>query len=338
MNHFKTAAIALSAFTVFCSANALAQADPLPAEPFPTEPAEAVPDAAAATIATPAMWRVADEDSEVILLGTIHFLPPALEWRNPAVTSAFDNADIIYFEANPDDATDLAEVGNLIRAEGANPPGVKLSSMLETADAIKLKEISEELHLSFSQIDPLRPWNAFLALTLQLLNSQGFDPGSGVDRALVSEAKIMGKDIRYFETMSEQIGFFTQLDSKTERDMLVITIRNWDDERDSMNDLVEAWAAGDTTYVDTSLNEEMREKVPAAFNVLIADRNAAWAETLDAELKEHNGTAMVAVGAAHLVGGEFSVPALLEAKGYEVSRYGVDETASEATPDAANDN
>ena len=333
MNHFKTAAIALSAFTVFSSAHALAQPQPLPAEPLPAEPAQAAPDAGAAKIATPAMWRVADEDSEFILLGTIHFLPPSLEWRNPVVTSAFESADIIYFEANPDDATDLAEVGNLIRMEGANPPGVKLSSMLEISDANKLREISQELQLSFAQIDPLRPWNAFLALTLQLLNSQGFDPGSGVDRALVSEAKIMGKDIRYFETMSEQIGFFTQLDPKTERDMLVITIRNWDDERDSMNDLVEAWAAGDTTYVDTSLNEEMREKVPAAFNVLIADRNAAWAETLDAELKEHSGKAMVAVGAAHLVGGEFSVPALLKAKGYEVSRYG-----AEDAPDAANDN
>jgi hypothetical protein len=42
---------------------------------------------------------------------------------------------------------------------------------------------------------------------------------------------------------------------------------------------------------------------------------------LDADLKGGAGKALVAVGTAHLVGGNNSVPGLLAAKGYKVSRY-----------------
>ncbi|WP_375202215.1 TraB/GumN family protein [Hyphococcus sp.] len=324
MNHFKTAAIGLSIFTALSgAAPALAQAQPLPAEPV----------VAAAETATPAMWRVADEDSEFILLGTFHILPPSLQWRNDDLSEAFDNAETIYFEVDATAADAQAKTLNTVMTQGFNPKDVTLASMLDRADAQKLQEIAAELKLPYAAIDTMRPWNAFLTLSVQFIINQGFQPGAGVDHVLLADAKAAGKDVRFFETIEEQLAFFTGLSPEVEKDLLVITIRDWDKQADAFDELFTAWATGDTDLIDVNMNEDMREQAPEVYQRLIVDRNAAWAEMLDAELKEQSGKVMVAVGAAHLVGGEFSVPALLKAKGYEVSRYGVEDA-----PEAANDN
>ncbi len=288
-----------------------------------------------ARTATPAMWRVTDEDSDFILLGTIHVLPPEMNWRDDALTAAFENADVIYFEMDPDNLDEVTKAVSIIQTEGKNPDGVNLSAMLGSADSQKLQEISSALGINFVDLEKLRPWNTFLALGNQLNISKGYKPGAGVDRMLVDDARVAGKELRFFETMSEQIGFFSNLDPKSERDALVFMIRNWEEEVESLDALIQAWAIGDTDYIDTSMNEDIRDVVPAVYQALIVKRNAAWAEDLDTALKNESGKGFVAVGAAHLVGDELSVPALLAAKGYTVTRYGID---GETVPEAANDN
>ncbi|WP_395075749.1 TraB/GumN family protein, partial [Hyphococcus sp.] len=298
---------------------------------------------ALADTATPAMWRVTDADSEYILIGTFHILPPALNWRTDLLADAFNDAAVTYFEvdANAPDAT--AKTLNTVMSQGFNAPGASLAAMLETRDANKLRDIVKELSLPFAAVDTMRPWNAFLTLSVQFIINQGFDPGNGVDSVLLKEAKTAGKDVRYFETIEEQLSFFTGLAPAVEKDLLVITIRDWDKQAGAFDELFNAWASGDTDYIDVQMNEDMREQAPDVYQRLIVERNAAWANELDAALKNESGKGLVAVGAAHLVGGEFSVPALLAAKGYEVTRYGV-EAASTGTPeealapDAANDN
>ena len=284
-------------------------------------------------IATPAMWRVTDEDSEFILLGTFHILPPSLTWRNETLSEAFENADTVYFEvdANAPDAT--AKTLNAVMTQGFNPPGVTLTTMLDAADAQKLIEITNELGMPFAAIDTMRPWNAFLTLSVQFIVNQGFQPGAGVDSVLLVDAKAAGKELRFFETIEEQLSFFTSLSPEIEKDLLLVTLRDWDKQEASFDELFNAWASGNAELIDTNMNDEMREQTPEVFARLITERNAAWVEILDTALKEESGKAMVAVGAAHLAGEEYSVPALLKAKGYEVSRYGVEDI-----PEAANDN
>ena len=55
-----------------------------------------------AATATPPMWRVADGDSEIFLIGTFHILPPGVEWKNDAYLEAFEKADNVYLEADTD--------------------------------------------------------------------------------------------------------------------------------------------------------------------------------------------------------------------------------------------
>jgi uncharacterized protein YbaP (TraB family) len=54
----------------------------------------------AAIEAEPGLWTMSDEDSTVYIFGTVHILPPELDWQSAAVTAALEDAEIVYFEAD----------------------------------------------------------------------------------------------------------------------------------------------------------------------------------------------------------------------------------------------
>jgi len=288
-----------------------------------------------ANAATPAMWRVADEDSEFILLGTFHILPPSLQWRTDALDEAIKNADSVYFEVEADTPDAQSKTVSILMTQGFNPAGVTLSSMLDDADALALKTITQSLGLPISAIDPMRPWQAFLTLSVQFIVQQGFEPGAGVDSVLMAEARTRGKDLHFFETLEQQLGFFTSFNPETEKKLLVVTIQDWENQQEMFDELFDAWRLGNVSVIDEQMNGIMRVQAPKVYDRLIVERNKAWAEELADEIRNGAGKALVAVGVGHLVGHENSVPALLKAEGFEVSRYG-GATANDNAP--ADDN
>ena len=56
--------------------------------------------------AQPAVWIVRDHDSEMLLFGSIHLLPPGLDWRPAALDAALAKADDLWFELPVDPATE----------------------------------------------------------------------------------------------------------------------------------------------------------------------------------------------------------------------------------------
>lgn len=286
---------------------------------FAQAPAPAPAESAAPT--SPAMWRVTDEDSEYFLIGTFHILPPTLQWRTDAFNEAYERADHIYFEIDSDTPDTRAVTLNIMMTEGFNKDGGKLTQMLAPEDADTLRRVTKELGLPIAGVDPMRPWQAFLTLTVQFMIKQGFDPGAGVDSVLTADAKANGREIRYFETLEQQLRFFTGLSPETEMKLLVFTLRDWDSQAASFDKLFDAWRTGDVDYLNEDMNEQMRKHAPEVYETLNVKRNKAWAETIAAEMRNNAGTAMIAVGTAHLIGDD-SVQAFLEAEGFEVTRYG----------------
>ncbi|MEX6632370.1 TraB/GumN family protein [Hyphococcus lacteus] len=282
--------------------------------------------------ATPAMWRVTDDDSEYYLLGTFHILPPNLNWRTDDLAKAIETAETVYFEVDADAPDAASKTLNVMMTEGFNAPGKTLSGMLESNDAQKLRDIASDLNIPFAAIDTMRPWNAFLSLSVQFIVNQGFEPGSGVDSVLLKEAKQTQKDVRFFETLEEQLSLFTGLDADTEKMLLVVTLRDWEEQEAAFDDLFSAWVTGNAAFLDEQMNDILQEQAPSVYERLIVARNKAWANELDAALKNESGKGLVAVGAAHLVGDQFSVPALLAAKGYEVSRVDTNTPANDNNP------
>ena len=102
-----------------------------------------------------------------------------------------------------------------------------------------------------------------------------------------------------------------------------ITLQDWDKQDEQFSALFNAWRDGDEESIDTLMNETMREQSPEVYDALILHRNEAWAARIK-DIMDGKGRILVAVGAGHLVGDD-SVPALLNAQGFDVTRYGVEE-------------
>lgn len=299
----------------------------------------AAPGAGASDTATPATWRTADADTEIFLLGTFHILPKDLNWRTAAIDKAFNDAGIVYFEAETDAPDAQPRTLSVLMSEGFAPQGSHLSDIMDPADVAALKSISAAVGLPFAGVDPMRPWNAFLTLSVQFIIQQGFDPGAGVDAVLLAEARTKGKDIRFFETLEEQLALFTGLSPETEKALLEITVREWDDQKRAFNSVFDAWRTGDTAFIDAEMNRTMRDEAPTVYDRLLVDRNKAWADTIEQTMGRETGTIFVAVGAAHLVGDQ-SVQAMLEKRGVVFTRVETaanDNEPETASPDAQTD-
>lgn len=263
----------------------------------------------------PAIWRLQDADSEIWLFGTVHVLPPDLAWRSPAVDAALGKTELIVFET-PTDAAAQAEVARVVAEAGMAPAGATLSQRLAPEDAARLARVTKALGVDAKALDGLRPWLAALQLSLRYVARQGHDPNSGVERVLEAEADKRGLPRRYLETPESQIRLLADLPRADEERFLVATLRQIEEDADTIDEMDDAWARGDVDRLGALLTEDIREAGPEVYAALLTRRNATWTTEIDTMMRG-KGRIFIAVGAAHLVGPD-GVPAMLRAKGYAV--------------------
>jgi uncharacterized protein len=268
--------------------------------------------------AAPALWRLERGDATLWLFGTFHLLPPDLHWRSDAVNAAFDGADTLWLEADVTSPAAQAATTALLPQLGMNPPGVTLSSLLDSETERLLNDVVTRMGASPAALQPLRPWLAALMLTVHQMQALGFDSAWGADAVLSAEAKAAGKQIGYFETATEQLGFFADIPVRAQVDLLAQTLREMDELPAILDALTVSWLTGDIETIDTTFNESMRKDAPELFEILMVNRNRAWVSRI-VEIAHRGGTHFIAVGAGHLPGPEGLVELLREA-GFEATR------------------
>lgn len=275
--------------------------------------------AAALVLATPAaaeppVWIVSDQDSEVVLFGSIHVLPPDLDWRPAALSEALRAADDLWFELPMDRAGQLL-VAQLAQSRGTLPPGQSLFALLPPRDAARLRAVAAEYGVSEALIDRLQPWMAEVALTGAVFARAGAGTESGVELAVQAEAPASARR-RAFETPQEQI----ELLAGASFDQQIASLRQSMDEMadgpEVFSRMVRAWAAGDLKALERDSVAPLRRAAPALFRRLVTERNLRWTAMLDERLKGQ-GRTVVVVGMGHLVGKD-GVPARLKVLGYKV--------------------
>jgi len=291
--------------------------------------------------ATPPMWRVVDDDSEIFLLGTIHVLHPNLDWRPTYLAKALDTSeDFLWLEADTETRPAQIRAADFATAEGRLPVGQSLPDMLDHEDADRLRKMVTEIGAPMSDFETMRPWLAYLSLSFYSAAAEGFDPNVGVEKVLTSEWRARGRKIRYFESIEEQLSILAALAPDVQKNLLVKVLREWDRGEASLEGLFSAWWAGDAQAINDIMNDTLRQEAPEVFVKLVTERNEGWVKQIALEM-QGAGKGLIAVGAGHLAG-EGSVPALLKANGFKVERYGVaadaEETAPQTPPPAANDN
>ena len=278
----------------------------------------APPAAAQQSAPKPAMWRMSDADSTVWIFGSVHLLDPELKWRRPELAEAMAEAEIVYFEA-PIDFVAQARASFLVAELGMNPNGEMLSEMLSPETAAMLAEIAEELGVSAEYLEPMRPWLVVTTLSGLMAQKTGATTSAGVDVNLGLEAAQAGKELRYFETVEQQLRFFADMPLAVQVEILESTLIEYRQDPDMLDDIVAAWVSGDLVAMDALLREGLDTAPQELYDVLFLNRNRAWAEELDAFMAG-SGDALVVVGAGHMSGVD-SLIGLLEARGFAVERY-----------------
>jgi uncharacterized protein YbaP (TraB family) len=265
--------------------------------------------------AQPPVWIVKDQDSELVLFGSVHVLPPGLDWQPPALARALGSADDLWFEL-PIDAHSEAQTGVLAYQRGTLPADKSLFKMLPAADSARLLRVSAAYGLSPPLLDRLQPWLAEVALAGAAFRKAGADGGSGVERTIAAEAPASAAR-RAFESPVEQVDMLAKGSSDEQVASLRQTLKEMEDKPDEFAILLRAWMAGDLAALDRQALQPIRRASPALYKRLVSERNDRWAQALKTRL-DGGGRTVVVVGVGHLIGPQ-GLPARLRALGYSVT-------------------
>lgn len=266
----------------------------------------------------PALWLLADEDTKIYLFGTVHILPPDLEWRSAAIDGVIEEADELVLEMTESDALasmDSLHDGVLLGKD------VPLTQRVSPDRRQALRSLLERTGLPVESFDGLQTWVAAMVIGMAAnmapgdwAKAQG-QPLSGVEEVLEAEFSRRRRPISAVETPQMQVGFFSGLPHPVQRRLLEQTIDAVVASGGTQANPAEAqWLVGDVDGIAA----EIEVLPPELFAVLLTQRNRAWTQWLIDRL-ERPGTILFAVGAGHLAGRD-SVQSMLEGRGLSVTR------------------
>jgi uncharacterized protein len=266
--------------------------------------------------ARPALWKVSDPDTTIYLFGTIHLLPPGLNWQSQAVDSAIASSRELVVEVLIDEKNPMPAVMTMMSL-GTSPNLPPLAQRVPAKKRARLAELIKQSGRPAAEFDRLETWLAGIMLFQLQFPELGLDPKSGVELNLKSVFSGANKPIGQLETPAEQFGFFDRLPEKSQRSFLEGVLDEPKNAKGLLDKMIASWASGDTRSMGAVFNGELK-KDRALKAALLDQRNANWTRWIEDRLGQP-GTVMVAVGAGHLVG-DTSVVRLLEKRGFKVTR------------------
>lgn len=264
--------------------------------------------------ADPALWLVSDEDTKIYLFGTMHALKPDVVWFDDAVADAFARSDELVLEMLDPDA---AEIVPVLRKEAMAETGKGLSKLLTAEQYARFAATAKDLGIEASTMEPMKPWFAGVTLATAPLAKYGYRSENGAERVLQEAALKRGMKQIGLETFAQQMGFFSGLSEKDQIAFLMSGVDEMPDVDSTFASMEKAWATGDTASAASLLNAGM-DDTPVIYDVLLAKRNANWADWI-ANRMQQPGTVFLAVGTGHLSGND-SVQVRLAEKGFTATR------------------
>ncbi|HSS12474.1 MAG TPA: TraB/GumN family protein, partial [Rhizomicrobium sp.] len=263
---------------------------------------------------SPSLWHIKGDAGEVYLLGSVHVLPPNMQWRSPPIGRALSRSDVYVFEV-PQDETALAQLSSLMRAKGFLPPNESLRDKLHPEAQPDYDAAVAASGLPPATLAHERPWLAALQMMFAQITKLKFAAGNGVDSVLMAEAARQHKKMRFLETIAEQFAILAPDDPVLEMEEFESGLKDLSDVAGGIEPMVKAWSKGDQPALDRLINGDLNS-FPQARKQLLDDRNKHWVPQIEAMLKEKH-IFFVTVGAGHLTG-PVGVPALLRRAGYKV--------------------
>lgn len=268
--------------------------------------------------ANTALWLTGDEDTKIYLLGTIHILEPSIKWRTQNIEEALQSSDVYYFEADLFSQEALQAGTSAMLDKGFDKNGKKFSSYFSKEELSQVNATLASFGLSAEQFQTMRPWFAGLQVAQLAMAKVGGSPDAGVEMVLSRDAMANGKELRFFETLADQVDVFASADDTTQAELFLTSLEELMDVEAYFAEMVGYWYHGDAAAL-AALFKEAYEPAPELGRRLLDERNEKWADILAELTKTEEGTFFVAVGTAHLAG-ENSVQDYLIQYGIQTTR------------------
>lgn len=286
---------------------------------------------------SPAMWKIADEDTTIYLFGTYHVLPQGFRWRTPLLNKVIAEADEVVFESREDEDEDAeAEIdanplsapkmseearrfAELVLAYRAETP---LTHRLDPKNVAKFVRLLEQARIPIWRAERAPPMMTMLAISVRLSELKGSERTLGVESIIEAEFQESGRPISAIEDPIEVLENLFKIDEAVLIDAIDTSLEEWDGCRFFEAEKVDwatehSWAKGELDEIDQ--NEMFDGAFGEAFyKVLVLDRNRAWIDWVK-ERMEEPGNLLLAVGAGHMEGPD-SLVLMLQADGIEVER------------------
>ncbi len=263
--------------------------------------------------ADPALWLVKGGSAKIYLFGTVHILPKSTHWRTPAIDQALADSTELWTEA---DLSDLSSAVSAIKHYGIGP---KYGTEALLPDSYRARYRAQVAATPTNQklLAYARPWLAEILLSTAAMQRAG-NTVEGVEFALLAYARAHFMVTPTFETVDSQFAMLADMPQDAQISSLEDTIEEFDQAGTVFGQIVTAWSAGDVAAIDKMMNQGLRRRSEAVWNELILRRNERFVERITDRL-QGEGTAFVAVGAAHMVGSD-GIPELLKRRGFTVTK------------------
>ncbi|WP_265563370.1 TraB/GumN family protein [Sphingomicrobium arenosum] len=269
--------------------------------------------AAAETEATPAMWLVEDEDTQVYILGTVHVMAADVNWQGGKVAEVIESADELVLEADLDQAKLMAAMQQG-QALGMSQGLAPLAERVDAEDHAEIVRLAGTLGVPAPALDAMEDWFIVTMFGPLRMMEAGFSPTDGVDIKLYEAFTSAGKPVAELEGLEQQMVWFDGLSAGAQSALLEQTF-----DASALEQLplaVAEWAEGDTDGLYNVMG--LADMGPDLTDMLLANRNPHWADYVQTRL-DTPGTVLLAGGAGHFAG-EHSVLKMLEARGLTVTR------------------
>ena len=278
---------------------------------------------------TPVLYKVTSENGGTVwLFGSIHVGIDEMYPLPDYVIDAFTQADALAVEcdviAAANDTDVLMEaLQNMIYLDGTTISDHIPEDLYNSA-----VEILKENHSYMKALDYYHPvlwWNFIESFSYA---NYGYDSNAGIDMFLLNLAMDEGKTILEVESVAFQYNMLASFSPELQVVLLEDAVAAYGSEevKQSLDELLLAWCAGDEAALVALLNEESDEELDPELQALIDEYNTAmvvdrnidmtdWAENV----LEEGGCVFICVGTAHVLG-EGAMVDLLQQRGYTVER------------------
>lgn len=272
----------------------------------------------AATSGRGFLWEVENAGNKVYLLGTMHVADDSFYPLDPAIESAFAEADNLGVEVDVTKGSS-PEMQKLLLDLGTYQDGTTLKDHISETTYAKLSKFLTENGMERDAFDPFKPWVVEMTLQTLQASKSGYQGQVGIDYYFTSKAMERKIPVIELESYESQLGMFNEFSQELQEANLLTTLNSLQEVNDSVNSMAEMWKTGDDQALIEMVNA-IKSAGDEYYKAMLVDRNVKMTEKIEGYLKgKDSSTYMIAVGAAHMLG-EKGIVTLLQEKGYTVTR------------------